>query len=134
VKDGEGGAVAVMSLQRLITKTDNQPTKTINNAFLPVLHAMNYLEHIREIILHALEHEDVSVALFGSHVHGTAGRTSDVDVAIIPHGSIDPSRLSLLRDELEESNIPYKVEVVDFSLVSRSFREFALQGAQWWRQ
>ena len=96
--------------------------------------AMNYLKHIREIILHALEHEDVSVALFASHVHGTAGRASDVDVAIIPRGNMDPSRLSLLRDELEESNIPYKVEVVDFSLVNRSFREFALQGAQWWRQ
>lgn len=92
------------------------------------------MESIKELVLRALEGEDVSVALFGSHASGRSGISSDVDIAVIPHGRLDGRKLALLRAELEESNIPYKVDVVDFSLVSPVFREFALQRARWWKK
>ncbi len=84
-------------------------------------------------MLRAFEGEDVSIALFGSHASGKPGISSDVDIAVIPRGKIDDRKLALLRAELEESSIPYKVDVADFSFVSSDFREFALQGARWWK-
>lgn len=89
---------------------------------------------IRRQIVSDLANENVSIALFGSYAKGSVKMSSDVDIAIIPKGEWDQSKLTLLREKLEESNIPCKVDIVDFSLVSPEFRRLALQKAIWWRQ
>jgi predicted nucleotidyltransferase len=66
-----------------------------------------------------------------------SGRThagSDVDIAVVPKGVWNSRKLTLLREELEELNVPYVVELVDFSGVSRDFREFALEHVLWWKE
>ena len=75
--------------------------------------------------------EDASIALFGSMAAGGNRRGSDVDVAIIPHGAWNRWKLTLLRERLEDLNVPYKVELVDFSEVSDVFRAYALQTVVW---
>ena len=93
-----------------------------------------YLEMIKEVVLAGLSDEDVSIALFGSMANRKAQRTSDVDVAIVPRDGWDRRKLVLLRERLENLNIPYNVELVDFSFVSGKFREVALQTVIWWRK
>jgi hypothetical protein len=93
-----------------------------------------YLEQIRTCILSELGDQNVSIALFGSRARGDAWRGSDVDIAVIAHGRWDERRMVLLREKLEELNVPYKVDVVDFSVVSKEFRQLAFQSLIWWKQ
>lgn len=57
-----------------------------------------------------------------------------MDIAVIAHGRWDERRLVFLREKLEELNVPYKVDVVDFSVVSKEFRQLAFQSLIWWKQ
>ena len=86
-----------------------------------------------ECVMSALGDEDVAVGLFGSMAMGRANRGSDVDVAIIPRGSWNRRKLALLREQLEDLNVPYRVELVDFSEMSDGFRAYALESVVWWK-
>jgi len=89
---------------------------------------------IKERVLADLAGEDVAIGLFGSMAGGRAHTASDVDIAVIPKGVWDRRKLTFLRERLEELNVPYVVELVDFSLVSRDFQEIALENVLWWKE
>ena len=93
----------------------------------------DYLERIKQNVLSELAEENVAVALFGSAAVGTDTCASDVDVAIIPRGMMNRAVLSRVRERVEEITVPYVVDIVDFSLVSESFKNNALIHAIWWR-
>ena len=81
------------------------------------------LERVRDIVLDVLDSEDVRVYLFGSCAAGSPRATSDIDVAVEPiHGSGTPL-LAELRERLEDSDVPYDVDVVDLSTVSPEFAQ-----------
>ena len=67
------------------------------------------------------------VFIFGSRAEGRARRWSDIDVGILGEKRVPLSVLGLMNEELENSSIPLKVDVVDFSRVSKDFREEALK-------
>lgn len=105
-----------------------------------------HLELIKKYLLNELEGEEVSIALFGSMALGAVHEASDVDIAVIPRGKWNtggnPSlaehtsyrdKLTLIREKLEEMNIPYTVDLVDFSIVSDDFKTFALKNSIWWK-
>jgi hypothetical protein len=91
------------------------------------------LEKLKEVLLRFLKDEDVKVVLFGSRARGDFVSTSDVDVGIIIGEGVDRKKLILLREYLEEINIPYKVEIVDFAAVSDEFKQMALKEALVWK-
>jgi predicted nucleotidyltransferase len=93
-----------------------------------------YLDTIKACILRELAEEQVAIALFGSTVTGQNTFASDIDVAVIPKGPWNRWKLSLLREKIEDLNVPYHVDLVDFSMVSDSFRVTALRSILWWRQ
>lgn len=93
-----------------------------------------YIEIIKECVLADLAWEEVSVGLFGSMATGEIHQGSDVDIAIIPKGKWNSKKLTLLREKMEEMNVPYVIELVDFSSVSQEFREVALRGVIWWKE
>ncbi|MFQ6017240.1 MAG: nucleotidyltransferase family protein [Kiloniellaceae bacterium] len=92
-----------------------------------------YLDRVRRIVLDALAGYAVKVYLFGSRASGPARRTSDVDVAVDPHEPLPPRVLADLREALEESTIPYFVDVVDLSTVDADFRRHVLSEAVPWK-
>jgi predicted nucleotidyltransferase len=71
--------------------------------------------------------EGIIVVLFGSRARGDYFETSDVDVGILPVGEVNKSKISLLRERIENSNIPYKVDVVDLSQASKEFTDKVLE-------
>ena len=95
--------------------------------------ALNPLEKLKEIILKYLKDEDVKVVLFGSRARGEFVNTSDVDIGIIVGKGADRKKLILLREYIDELNIPYKVEIVDFSTVSEEFKHMVLKEAVVWK-
>lgn len=90
------------------------------------------LAAIRDVVLrHA--GPDVGVLLFGSWARGEERRSSDVDVALDGHGrAIDPSRLSGLREALEDSRIAWRVDVLDLSCCSVPVRRRVVAEAIVW--
>lgn len=63
------------------------------------------------------------VWVFGSRATGTARRYSDLDLAIDAGRVLTLDEAAVLREVFEESDLPYKVDVVDWRTVSDHFRE-----------
>ncbi len=92
-----------------------------------------YLERVKAIVLDALAGYPVSIFLFGSCATGSARRTSDVDVAVDPHEPLPPHVLAALREALEESTIPYRVDIVDLSEASGDMRRSVREEGKVWK-
>ena len=90
------------------------------------------LKRVRELVTTSLEGYHVRVYLFGSHATGAVHEASDVDVAVDVVEPLPPGVLARLREALEESTIPYRVEVVDLRDADADFRERVLrEGIEW---
>ena len=85
------------------------------------------------MVLATLEGEKVKIILFGSRARQDNCVTSDVDIGLIPQGRLDKRKVFLLKEKIEDLNIPYKVEIVDFSTVSPDFKKEAIKGAIAWK-
>jgi len=83
-------------------------------------------KEIKEIIFRFLNSKEFQVFIFGSRTTGKAKRYSDYDVGIWGKKPVPASTVVLIEEAFEESDLPYKVEIVDFSLVSPEFRKVAL--------
>lgn len=64
-----------------------------------------------------------TVWAFGSRVTGTARRFSDLDLAIIGEEPLASTVLGDLKDAFSESDLPWRVDVVDWGTTSEGFRE-----------
>jgi len=65
---------------------------------------------------------DCEVRAFGSRGNGTAKKHSDLDLAIVGKGKIGRRVKMLLREAFEESDLPFRVDVIDYNTVSDAFR------------
>ncbi len=81
----------------------------------------DHLKIVEEILEKHLP--DREVWAFGSRVNGTAKETSDLDLVVIGENPLDFQTLGVLRDDFSESNLPYKVDVVDWAKIGETFRE-----------
>jgi predicted nucleotidyltransferase len=72
-----------------------------------------YLDRVRGIVLKHINPSEADIWLFGSAARGDMKRWSDIDIAIAPRQELASSVFSDLREELEESSVPYTVDVVD---------------------
>jgi predicted nucleotidyltransferase len=94
--------------------------------------ATKALEEVRRIVLDALSANNTHVYLFGSWARGEATRLSDIDIAIDPHAPLPRGTLARLRERLEESHVPYRVDVVDLARTAPEFRHRVIaEGVLW---
>ena len=94
--------------------------------------ATRALEQVRRIVMEVVGKGKARVYLFGSWARGEATSLSDLDVAIEPHTTLPPGTLARLRERLEESHVPYRVDVVDLRRATSAFRRRVLEeGIQW---
>jgi len=91
------------------------------------------LDIIRNLVLDTFREDDMQIMLFGSRTRGDFEHSSDIDIGIIPRKSYDRIKLILLKDKLEDMNIPYKVDLVDISKVSAVFRQKVLREGKLWK-
>ncbi len=63
------------------------------------------------------------VRVFGSRVEGRAKLYSDLDLAIVGKDRIAKSVLIQLKDAFQESDLPFRVDVVDWNRISPEFRD-----------
>jgi len=90
------------------------------------------LAEVRRIVCEALAGRDAAVFLFGSFADGSARRTSDIDVAIDAGAPLPPILLAAIRDALEESTVPRRVDVIDLATVDPAWRaRIRAEGVRW---
>ena len=70
---------------------------------------------------------DREVWAFGSRAKWTAKPYSDLDLAIMGDQALSLATLSLLENDFSESDLPFKVDVVDWASTSTSFRKILEQ-------
>jgi predicted nucleotidyltransferase len=83
-------------------------------------------KEIKEIIFRFLNPKEYQVFIFGSRATGKAKKYSDYDVGIWGKKPVPSQIIVLIEEAFEESDLPYKVDIVDFSLVSSKFKKIAL--------
>jgi predicted nucleotidyltransferase len=75
---------------------------------------------------------DAKIYLFGSRARGTASKWSDIDIALdagklLPNVAIDE-----IISVFQATNIPYKIEIVDFHKVNNDMQEsISREGILW---
>ncbi|HEX7066293.1 MAG TPA: nucleotidyltransferase domain-containing protein [Bacillales bacterium] len=75
------------------------------------------LEKVKHIVLGNLSGKACKVYLFGSWARAEEKRSSDIDIAVefAPYETAAHALLTNLREALEESTIPYKIDVVNLN-------------------
>lgn len=92
-----------------------------------------YLSLARDICLAAVPDPRYEIFLFGSRARGHCEHASDVDIGIAGPEPL-PGGVSRLMNELLESDVPWRCQVVDFALVTdERFRAQAFEGRELWR-
>ena len=90
------------------------------------------LEQVRRIVLGVLAAQPARLFLFGSRARGEAGPRSDIDIAVLPQSPLVEGTLARMREALEESTVPYRVDVVDLTEADETFRRRVLaEGVPW---
>ena len=62
------------------------------------------------------------VRAFGSRVDGSAKEHSDIDLAVVGQNKIKRRAKMLLREAFEESDLPFRVDIIDYNAASDEFR------------
>jgi len=75
--------------------------------------------------------KDSKAFLFGSRARGDCSRNSDIDIGILA-GNLDNKIIVKMKEIIDESFIPFDVDIVDFSKVKDSFKKEALRSAVQW--
>ena len=78
-----------------------------------------YLEQITSVVNQFAPNKKVQAFLFGSSAR--KDRFGDCDIGIL--GEIKENDIRRIKEALEESILPYKVDVIDFNHVSREFKD-----------
>jgi predicted nucleotidyltransferase len=76
-----------------------------------------------------IEHIPVcEIRVFGSRIHGTAKPYSDIDIALKCGSPIDRQTMRHLKEALQESTLPIRVDVLDWYGISEEFRGVIEEG------
>ncbi len=100
-------------------ETKKTPRKFIQNK--------NIEEQIKEIIGKFIDLNKYEVFIFGSRITEKARKYSDYDIGIRGKRALPAQKIVLIKEALEESDLPCQVDVVDFYTVSADFKNVAMK-------
>ncbi len=76
--------------------------------------------------------EDSKIFLFGSRAEGNHSRSSDIDIGVISK-KLDEKMIVKLKEIIDDSFVPFKVDIVDFSRADKKFKNKALKRIVQWK-
>lgn len=85
------------------------------------------LNQIKTIVFKHISPSEAKVFIFGSRAVNKNRKYSDIDLGIQPKDELSVMTKVNLEEGFDDSNIPYKVDVVDFSKVGETFTKVAMQ-------
>lgn len=85
----------------------------------------NDLDILRSILRQHVP--DREVRAFGSRVNGTARKFSDLDLVVMGETPLSIDIVAVLSEAFSDSNLPFKVDIVDWASVSPQFQAIIQQ-------
>ena len=92
----------------------------------------DYIDIVKQIVLKHIPKDNFAVFLFGSRAVGNAKPLSDIDIGILGSEPLPTIIKADLESDLEESIVPYKIDLIDFYQVDKDFKKEALNTIQIW--
>ena len=93
-----------------------------------------YVELVKKITLKNLSNINVEVFLFGSRANRSELDKSDIDIGILGNKKVSNKIVNKLYEELEESIVPYHIDIIDFFNVDKNFKRLATQNKIVWKR
>lgn len=84
-------------------------------------------KQVLDILGKYLDLKQRQVFFFGSRVTGAGDNRSDIDIGIEGKEPIPLEILSKIKEDVDQLNILYKIEIVDFTKVDPKFKKVALK-------
>lgn len=81
---------------------------------------------VKKIISNFIDLNCYQLFVFGSRAEKESRKFSDFDIGILGEKPVPAKKLILIEEALEESDLPYCVDIVDFHNVSDKFKKIAL--------
>lgn len=88
---------------------------------MPIDLADSHLQILRRILENHVP--DCEGWAFGSRICGRAKPFSDLDLAIVSPQGVSVRRLALLAEAFEESDLPIRIDILNWQTTSPSFQE-----------
>jgi predicted nucleotidyltransferase len=88
--------------------------------------APEHLEMVKTILSNFVP--NCEVRAFGSRCNGTARKHSDLDLCVCGSEKLDWQLLATIKDALMESNLPFRVDVLDYHTMPEHFRKTIAEG------
>jgi uncharacterized protein len=90
------------------------------------------LGELRRMVFDTLGDRKAAVWLFGSCARGEVFQHSDIDIAVLPRDELSSGFFSELAERIEQSSIPYDVDVVDLRHAAPTLiDEVRREGVKW---
>ncbi len=71
-----------------------------------------------------------TVLAFGSRVNGRPKPFSDIDLCVMGDEPVSLSSMADAKDAFTESDLPFRVDLIDWATTSPSFRAIVLRGGE----
>lgn len=88
------------------------------------------IKDVEDLLKNFFRNKEVKIYLFGSRARGENSRFSDIDIGFLSDKDLSKD-LVMLRELIEESNIPYKVDIVDLS-TNKDLLEIVIKKGKRW--
>jgi predicted nucleotidyltransferase len=85
------------------------------------------IQIIQNILWKHLDKATTKAFVFGSRATIKHSKHSDIDIGLKSSDSLPIQAKIKIQEEFENSNLPYIVEIVDFSQVDQKFKQVALK-------
>jgi len=93
-----------------------------------------YLNILKEIVLSIVDTQEVMVFLFGSRVSSHHSTNADADIGLFSDISIPRTLYHKIRNAIDESIIPWHVDIIDFTHVDPMFKKEATKDIVIWNK
>jgi predicted nucleotidyltransferase len=94
----------------------------------------SYENRIKDILFSDIGDRKIAIIHFGSRARGQESPTSDYDIALDEGKPIDYRLMRKIKEHLEKSTIPYKVDLVDFSVIGDDFKKQIERDGIFWKR
>ena len=92
----------------------------------------DYIKLCKELVLKNINTSEYAVFLFGSRAYDRHPEKADIDIGVLGEKEMPAYEKYLIKDKIEEAEIPYNVDIIDFFSAEKNFRKVALRKIELW--
>ena len=84
------------------------------------------LNTLKQIVRKYLPDQAYKTFVFGSRVNGSNRKFSDIDLGVKGPKELSAKEYIMIKNEFDDSDLPYRVDLIDFANVSDKFKQMSL--------